>query len=133
VVNGCLLPFLTASLLLCLNHTAVMGGAPQSRRANMLMAPCVALAIFLPTVVISGRLVAGPLGWRVHQQSVAAALVAALGPAVLTLLVRRAREPTAGAASGAGAALPPTLEWTPSVGVELGDDSFRVVEDLQAV
>ena len=52
VFNGCLLPFLSTLLLLCINDPQFMGSRPQPLWANILLLLSVMITMFLASNVI---------------------------------------------------------------------------------
>ena len=52
VFNGCLLPFLSSLLLICINDPQFMGERPQPVWANVLMVVSVMITMFLASNVI---------------------------------------------------------------------------------
>ena len=52
VFNGCLLPFLSSLLLICINDPQFMGSRPQPVWANVLMVVSVMITMFLASNVI---------------------------------------------------------------------------------
>ena len=52
VLNGCLLPFLSTLLLLCINDPQFMGARPQPLWANCLLVLSVLVTMFLASNVI---------------------------------------------------------------------------------
>eukprot|EP00310_Coccolithus_braarudii_P004747 CAMPEP_0183368010 /NCGR_PEP_ID=MMETSP0164_2-20130417/94398_1 /TAXON_ID=221442 /ORGANISM="Coccolithus pelagicus ssp braarudi, Strain PLY182g" /LENGTH=60 /DNA_ID=CAMNT_0025544035 /DNA_START=40 /DNA_END=219 /DNA_ORIENTATION=- len=56
LVNGMLLPFVSASLVVCINDRGIMGSRIASLTANAVIAPCLAVCFFLASMVIVGTL-----------------------------------------------------------------------------
>jgi hypothetical protein len=52
VFNGCLLPFFSTCLLLCLNYLQFMSSSPQPGWANMFLLSSVTITLFLASNVI---------------------------------------------------------------------------------
>ena len=96
VVNGVLLPWVAAALFISLNHASIVGGesssegGPQGLVLNCLMAPCVAIAVFLACVVLLkqsiGRAIGGVDG--AHTSILAALPIAMM---LMMLLLYRVR------------------------------------------
>merc|ERR1719295_2367834 len=56
VFNGCLLPFFSICLLLCLNDPQLMGKSPQKGWANILLVVSVTITLFLASNVILSKI-----------------------------------------------------------------------------
>jgi len=56
VFNGCLLPFFSICLLLCLNDPQFMGSSPQKGWANISLIISVTITLFLASNVILGKI-----------------------------------------------------------------------------
>ena len=82
MTNGVLLPIVASALLISLNDASLMGAAqPQAAGANAVMFPCVAVAIFLASVVLLKKmlgLVAGASDTIAHTAITGAFPVAAV-------------------------------------------------------
>ena len=67
VFNGCLLPFFSSLLLLCLNDEQFMGERPQPLWANLLLVGAVVITMFLANNVVLTKIfgaVCGPgISW----------------------------------------------------------------------
>ena len=61
VFNGCLLPFLSSLLLICINDPQFMGERPQPVWANVLMVVSVMITMFLASNVIIQKIFASLL------------------------------------------------------------------------
>merc|ERR1719295_1461206 len=56
VFNGCLLPFFSICLLLCLNDPQFMGASPQKGWANIFLVVSVTITLFLASNVILSKI-----------------------------------------------------------------------------
>jgi len=93
LVNGLLLPFVSALLVICVNDRGIMGAHLMNGVGNALLAPCLCASFFLAAIVIVGKISGGP---SADQQGTAASLVpsvliATIGFALVGLVVLRAR------------------------------------------
>ena len=79
VFNGCLLPFFSMCLLVCLNDSQFMAKSPQKGWSNLLLLVSVTITFFLASNVVVGK-IAGKA-----SISVAARLGIALGIAVVIM------------------------------------------------
>ena len=61
VFNGCLLPFLSSLLLICINDPQFMGERPQPVWANVLLVVSVMITMFLASNVIIQKIFASLL------------------------------------------------------------------------
>jgi len=59
LVNGMLLPFVSASLVICINDSCIMGSRIASRLGNAAIAPCLAASFFLASMVVVGKAIGG--------------------------------------------------------------------------
>merc|ERR1712130_1034663 len=79
-LNGCLLPFHSMCLVLCINDRDIMSSSPQSGLANFFLLISVTITFFLANNVIIGKIFGSLL-------SVAARLGTAVGLAVLEMVL----------------------------------------------
>mmetsp|Transcript_37887 Transcript_37887/g.114383 ORF Transcript_37887/g.114383 Transcript_37887/m.114383 type:complete len:119 (-) Transcript_37887:85-441(-) len=96
IVNGLLLPFVSASLAICLNDRGIMGAAlPAAAGLLPTLAPSLAASFFLASMVLFGRS-ADDGDSDLEQGEAVTSLVPAAGATVaglaaVAVLVRRAR------------------------------------------
>ena len=95
VANGVLLPIVASTLLMSLNHAAIMGAnGPQAMCQTCLMLPCVATTVYLASVVLLkqtlGRVIGGSEG--THAAIVTAMPVALVAVTLLILHLRSVRQ-----------------------------------------
>ena len=125
LANGVALPCVAVPLLLALNSSAMMAARPQPGCLNALLAPCVALALYLGLGALLAALVGGTAGAAsiVGTAPLAAMLVGAL----LVRLERQRRWPWAPGDEAATGGLPRVLrraDETLISRVDSGDDSL---------
>ena len=83
VFNGCLLPFFSICLLLCLNDPQFMGASPQKGWANIFLVVSVTITLFLASNVILSKIFSLIAGTTVVLRLVLALCV---GLATMTIL-----------------------------------------------
>jgi len=83
VFNGCLLPFFSICLLLCLNDPQFMGSSPQKGWANIFLVVSVTITLFLASNVILSKIFSLIAGTTVVLRLVLALCV---GLATMTIL-----------------------------------------------
>ena len=83
VFNGCLLPFFSICLLLCLNDPQFMGSSPQKGWANIFLVVSVTITLFLASNVILSKIFSLIAGTTVALRLVVALCLAL---AIITIL-----------------------------------------------
>ena len=83
VFNGCLLPFFSICLLLCLNDPQFMGSSPQKGWTNVFLVVSVTITLFLASNVILSKIFSLIAGTTVVLRLVLALCV---GLATMTIL-----------------------------------------------
>ena len=93
VFNGCLLPFLSTLLLLCINDPQFMGSRPQPLWANVLLLLSVMITMFLASNVIIQKIFSSLLTCpdcvNIRLGAAAAAAVVEMGLVIAFTSLRR--------------------------------------------
>ena len=93
VFNGCLLPFLSNLLLLCINDPQFMGARPQPVWANILLVLSVLITMFLASNVIIQKIFSSlltcPACVNIRLGAAAAAAVVEMGLVITFTSLRR--------------------------------------------
>ena len=93
VFNGCLLPFLSTLLLLCINDPQFMGARPQPLWANLLLLFSVMITMFLASNVIIQKIFSSlltcPACVNIRLGAAAAAAVVEMGLVIAFTSLRR--------------------------------------------